>query len=96
MTAALLGFDLPPRRLVATATASALLVDAARVPIYLLSRGPAIAATVPLCLVACAGVVIGTFIGVPVLGRIPASAYRPLVGGLLLALGISMFVAAAL
>ena len=42
--AALLGFDLPPRRLVATATASALLVDAARVPIYLLARGPAIAA----------------------------------------------------
>ena len=94
--AALLGFDLPPRQLVATATASALLVDAARVPIYLLSRGEAIAATVPLWLIACAGVVIGTFIGVPVLGRIPTSAYRPLVGALLLVLGISMFAAAAL
>jgi uncharacterized membrane protein YfcA len=92
--AALLGFDLPPRRLVATATASALLVDAARVPIYLFSKGPAIAAAAPLCLVACLGVTAGTFIGVPILGRIPDSAYRPLVGALLLVLGIGMFAAA--
>jgi uncharacterized protein len=92
--AALLGFDLPPRPLVATATASALLVDAARVPIYLYVRGPAIAGAVPLWLIACAGVTIGTFIGVPILGRIPTAAYRPLVGALLLALGISMFAAA--
>jgi uncharacterized membrane protein YfcA len=92
--AALLGFDLPPRRLVATATASALLVDAARVPIYLLSRGPAIASAAPLWLVACLGVTVGTFIGVPILGRIPDSAYRPIVGALLLVLGIGMFAAA--
>ena len=37
--AALLGFNLRPRQLVATATASALLVDAARVPIDLTDRG---------------------------------------------------------
>ena len=42
-SAALLGFQLRPRQLVATATASALLVDAARVPIYFLSAGPVIA-----------------------------------------------------
>jgi uncharacterized membrane protein YfcA len=92
--AALLGFDLPPRRLVATATASALLVDAARVPIYLYVRGAAIAGAVPVWVIACVGVTIGTFIGVPILGRIPASAYRPLVGALLLVLGLSMFLAA--
>lgn len=40
--AALLGFQLQPRQLVATATASALLVDAARVPIYFLSAGPSL------------------------------------------------------
>jgi uncharacterized membrane protein YfcA len=89
--AALLGFDLPPRRLVATATASALLVDAARVPIYLYARGPAFAGAVPLWTIACAGVTIGTLIGVPVLGRIPETAYRPILGALLLMLGISMF-----
>jgi uncharacterized membrane protein YfcA len=92
--AALLGFRLQPRQLVATATASALLVDAARVPIYLLSAGPVIATTMRLWIVITVGVTIGTFLGVPVLGRIPESTYRRLVGGLLLLLGISLFAAA--
>lgn len=90
--AALLGFQLPPRQLVATATASALLVDAARVPIYFVSAGAVIAESLQLLLVISAGVTVGTFIGVPILGRIPESAYRRLVGGLLIALGVSLAV----
>jgi uncharacterized protein len=89
-SAALLGFQLKPRQLVATATASALLVDAARVPIYFVTAGHVIADSVHLLVVMCAGVTLGTFIGVPILGRIPESAYRRLVGGLLVALGISL------
>jgi uncharacterized protein len=92
--AALLGFQLPPRQLVATATASALLVDAARVPIYFLSAGPAIARATSLWIVISVGVTIGTFLGVPLLSWIPESTYRRLVGGLLLLLGISLFAAA--
>jgi len=46
----------------------------------------------PLLLVIALGVTVGTFIGVPILGRIPESAYRRLVGGLLIALGISLIV----
>jgi uncharacterized protein len=92
--AALLGFQLQPRQIVATATASALLVDAARVPIYFLSAGSVIAGTVHLWIAASLGVTIGTFLGVPVLGRIPESTYRRLVGGLLLLLGLSLFAAA--
>jgi uncharacterized membrane protein YfcA len=88
--AALLGFQLRPRQLVATATASALLVDAARVPIYLLSAGPVIADSMRLWIAASVGVTVGTFLGVPVLGRIPESTYRRLVGGLLLLLGLSL------
>jgi uncharacterized membrane protein YfcA len=88
--AALLGFQLNPRQLVATATASALLVDAARVPIYFASAGPAILDSLPLLLWMSAGVTIGTFIGVPILGRIPESAYRRLVGVLLIALGLGL------
>lgn len=91
--AALLGFQLRPRQLVATATASALMVDAARVPIYLLSAGPAIADAARIWLVGSAGVTVGTLIGVPVLGRIPERTYRRLVGGLLVALGIALFAA---
>ena len=92
--AALLGFQLRPRQLVATATASALLVDAARVPIYFLSAGAAIAESTRLLLVIALGVTLGTFLGVPVLGRIPDSIYRRLVGGLLVVLGVGLAAAA--
>jgi uncharacterized protein len=93
--AALLGFQLRPRELVATATASALLVDAARVPIYFVTAGSVIADSLRLLLLMSAGVTVGTFIGVPILGRIPESVYRPLVGVLLVALGVSMVVLAS-
>jgi uncharacterized membrane protein YfcA len=88
--AALLGFRLQPRQIVATATAAALLVDAARVPIYFWSAGPTIVAAVRLWVVIAIGVTVGTFLGVPVLSRIPESIYRRLVGALLLLLGISL------
>jgi uncharacterized membrane protein YfcA len=92
--AALLGFQLPSRQLVATATASALLVDAARVPIYLVTAGSVIADATRLWLVISAGVIVGTFVGVPVLGRIAEPAYRRLVGTLLVVLGVGLFAAA--
>jgi uncharacterized membrane protein YfcA len=93
--AALLGFQLEPRQLVATATASALLVDAARIPIYLLTEGGTIAAAVPLWVAASIGATIGTLLGVPLLGRIPATTYHRLLGVLLVVLGFSLFAAAA-
>jgi len=34
---------------------------------------------------------VGTFVGVPILGRIPESTYRRLVGALLVVLGITLF-----
>jgi uncharacterized membrane protein YfcA len=92
-TAALLGFQLRPRELVATATASALLVDAARIPVYLLSKGPIIAGSVPVLVAMSVGVTIGTLVGVPVLGRIPERTYRRFLGVLLVILGIALFAA---
>ena len=93
-SAALLRFELQPRQLVATATASALLVDAARIPIYLLSNGAAIAGAIPLWVAASIGTTIGTFLGVPLLSRVPPRTYRRLLGGLLVLLGIALFAAA--
>jgi uncharacterized membrane protein YfcA len=93
--AALLGFQLRPPQLVATATASALLVDAARVPIYVLTSGAVIREATELWVVASIGVTLGTFVGVPFLRRIPDSTYRRLIGGLLLVLGVSLLVGAA-
>jgi uncharacterized membrane protein YfcA len=92
--AALLGFQLSPRQIVATATASALLVDAARIPIYVLSAGDVIVHAAPLGLVASIGVTLGTFLGVPVLTRIPEATYRRLLGGLLVVLGGTLIAAA--
>jgi uncharacterized membrane protein YfcA len=91
--AVLLGTRLQPRQLVATATATALLVDAARLPIYLVSAGSVIADSTRIWGVIALGVTIGTLIGVPVLGRIPEMAYRRIIGGLLLALGCSLLAA---
>jgi len=92
--AALLGFNLSARELVATSTASAILVDAARLPIYLLTSGSAIVAAKATVVVATIGVVVGTMVGVPALGRIPASIYRRMLGGLLLILGAWLLVTA--
>jgi len=92
--AALLGFKLSPRQVVATATASALLVDAARLPIYFLAAGSVIARTRAIWIAASIGVTIGTFIGVPLLRRIPESTYRRVVGLFLLLLGLSLFASA--
>ncbi len=78
----------------ATATASALLVDAARLPIYLLSAGPVIAGSVDLWVAASIGVTVGTFLGVPVLGRIPEGAYRRFLGGVLVLLGLALLATA--
>jgi hypothetical protein len=94
-SAALLGFGLSPRQLVATATASAVLVDLARVPVYFATLGDVIARQLPLLLVASTGVVVGTFIGVPLLQRLPEGVYRPLIGLLLSALGLSLLITAA-
>jgi uncharacterized membrane protein YfcA len=61
--AAMTSFRLTPARFVATATATGLLVDVARTPVYLWSTGPAL---VPLALpigLASLGVLIGTILG---------------------------------
>lgn len=92
-TAALLGFGLSTRALVATATATALLVDLARTPVYLMVAGDAIMASLPLVGLLVVGVTIGTFAGVPLLSRIPPHLYRRMIGGLLLAVGISLLLA---
>ena len=89
-SAALLGFHLPRHAFVATATAIALAVDLARMPVYFAVEGRAIVAEWPLLLVATTGVVAGTLAGERVLARIPDRVFRRVVAALLLALGAFM------
>jgi hypothetical protein len=60
-SAALLGFDIPKESFVATATAIALFVDGARLPVYLATQWNDIQDFFPVVAVATGGVVIGTF-----------------------------------
>jgi uncharacterized protein len=92
-TAALLGFEIPKEKFVATATAIALFVDGARLPVYLAMEHREIARIWPLVVVATAGVVVGTAFGTRILGRIPEQTFRRVVALLLLALGIYMIIA---
>lgn len=89
-SAALLAFPLSPRAFVATATATALIVDAARMPVYLWSVGPALSSHLALICAATLGVVAGTLFGGPVLERIPPRIFRRTVAILLLVLGAAM------
>jgi len=86
--AALLGFDVERDAFVATATAVAMVVDGARIPVYVATHGSALVPLVPLLALATVGVVVGTVAGGAVLRRIPEPVFRPVVGALLLALGI--------
>jgi uncharacterized protein len=91
-SAALLGFELPKRRFVATATAIGLVVDGARMPVYLVTQGGAVAAVWPLVVIAIIGVVAGTLFGNRLLGEVPERRFRATVGVMLIALGSAILI----
>ena len=91
-SAALLGFEIRKEALVATATAVALIVDGARMPVYLAVQAKGIVSAWPLLIAGIAGVLLGTFWGVRLLREIPEQMFRKLLYGLILALGIYMAV----
>lgn len=89
-SAALLGFHLPRHAFVATATAIALAVDFARMPVYFTVEGRALLAEWPLLAITVGGVVAGTLAGERVLARIPERVFRRVIALLLLVLGATM------
>lgn len=95
-SAALLRFGLPREALVATATATALLVDAARLPVYLVTSWSELVQLWSLVVVLTIAVVVGTLVGVPVLKRLPEALFRRLLAILLIVLGLSLLVSVAL
>jgi uncharacterized membrane protein YfcA len=86
--AALLGFALAPAAYVATATAIALLVDAARTPIYVWRAGSTLADLVAPIGVATLGVLAGTLLGERLLLGLPVDRFRRIVSALIGVLGI--------
>jgi uncharacterized membrane protein YfcA len=86
-SAALLGAHLPKEMFVATATAIGLMVDAARVPVYLAFYGDELGRMAAWIGIGIAGVVMGTLIGFTLLRRIPEVWFRRVVALVLAALG---------
>jgi uncharacterized protein len=86
-SAALMGFDISRDSLIATATAVALVVDGARMPVYFATQAGDFPPNWPIITVATIGVLAGTFWGVKLLQRIPERTFRPLLSVAILALG---------
>jgi uncharacterized membrane protein YfcA len=94
-SAVLLGFALPRDVFVATATAIALFVDGARMPIYAITAREELWSMRRPMLVATIGVVIGTMVGMRLLRSIPETMFRKIVAILLVMLGIALLVRAS-
>jgi len=85
---ALLAFGLSPVAFVATSTATGLLVDAARLPVYLWSAGEQLAPNALLLGVTTLGVLMGTIAGERVLFGLSPERFRRAVGVAVAALGV--------
>src|SRR5207237_7960713 len=89
-SAARLASDIEKESFVATATAIGLIVDGARMPVYLATQTQGMWQARIEIVVAIAGVVAGTLLGVRVLRRIPERWFRRAVGLLIVVLGAYM------
>ena len=85
--AALSAFGLAPLAFVATSTATGLLVDAARAPVYLYTAGASLLALWMPIAVATAGVTIGTILGERVLLGLSKEQFRLVVAAAVGVLG---------
>src|ERR687897_1808120 len=89
-SAALLGFDLSKEKFVGTATAIALFVDGARLPVYLATQRADMFMLWPWIALGTIGVVAGTVLGSRVLKRVPEVWFRRVLALILALLGFVM------
>ena len=91
-SAALLEFGLSRNQFVATATATALVVDIVRLPVYLASQWSAIASIWPWISIATVAVVAGTLGGTRLLPKTPERVFKKAVALVILGVGILILV----
>jgi uncharacterized membrane protein YfcA len=87
-SAALSAFTLGPRAFVATATATGLIVDLARAPVYLWAAGPSLLTLTTPIAVATVGVLAGTIAGERVLLGLSPARFGRIVAGAVGVLGL--------
>jgi uncharacterized membrane protein YfcA len=88
----MLSFSLPPVRYVATATATAMLVDIVRTPIYVWRAGPVLTELLVPLGVATVGVLIGTVLGERILLGLSVRQFRYAIAILIGLLGVWLLV----
>lgn len=91
-SAALLGFDLSKKSFVATATAVGLVVDGARMPVYVATQYTEMMSLWPWMLLAIIGVGAGTLLGTRVLAKMPEIWFHRVLALVLALLGAAMIV----
>jgi uncharacterized membrane protein YfcA len=88
----LLGFQLDKNQFVATATGIALMVDAARLPVYLAVQWSQIASIWQYILIMTIGVIIGTLGGKKILEKLPEVVFKKTVSTIILLVGILVLI----
>jgi uncharacterized membrane protein YfcA len=85
---AMLGLGVSRDAFIATATATGLIVDFARMPVYFVGQWDELQRMWPTLAVMASGVLVGTKVGTQVLRKIPEAAFNRVVAVLLLGLGV--------
>jgi uncharacterized protein len=91
---ALLGFDIEKEAFIATATATALIVDIVRMPIYFIAGFGQVSQFLYIIVLSSTAVIGGTLAGNVILKRIPQELFKRLVSFLILLLGILLLIIA--
>lgn len=89
---ALLNFDIEKEAFIATATGTALIVDAVRMPVYFVSQATILAQFLIILILSSVSVIIGTLVGTLLLKRIPEISFKRIVSALVLILGVFLLV----
>ena len=91
---ALLNFDVEKEAFIATATATALIVDAVRMPVYFLTQSIEIEEFLLILILSSTAVIAGTLAGNLVLKKVPEKSFKRIVSLLILLLGIFLLIIA--
>lgn len=91
-SAALFGFKLDKNQFVATATGIALMVDIARLPVYLVVQWPQIILIWQFILIMTIGVIVGTVAGKKLLEKLPEPIFNKTVAAVILLVGILVLI----
>ena len=89
-SAALMSFQMQKESLIATATATGIIIDIARMPVYIATQPQALISARVYIALALGGCLVGTFWGVRYLERISADRYKQLLSLFICALGTYM------